>query len=50
MPTILTIECVFCGRQMGEKDGMGYTGATSSICPECVRKHYPDFAEELLSA
>ncbi len=50
MPTVLKIECVFCGRLLGEKDGMGCTGATSSICPECIRKYYPDYAEELLSA
>ncbi|HET6419538.1 MAG TPA: hypothetical protein VFG19_05240 [Geobacteraceae bacterium] len=49
MPTMLTIECVFCGRLMGENDGMGCSGATSSICPECVVRYYPDYAEELLS-
>ncbi len=50
MVTKLTIECAFCGRLMGEKDGMGCAGVTSSICPECIRKYYPDCAEELLSA
>ncbi len=48
MSTILTIECVFCGRLMGKKDGMGCSGATSSICPECVRVYFPDYADELL--
>ncbi len=50
MPTTLKIECVFCGRYMGTKDGQGRSGITSSICPDCLRKHYPVYAEQLASA
>ncbi len=45
----MKIECVFCGRFMGTKDGKGAVGITSSICPDCLRKYYPNVAEQLLS-
>jgi DNA-directed RNA polymerase subunit RPC12/RpoP len=33
--TVLMIVCAWCGKPMGEKDGKGVEGTTSSICPEC---------------
>ena len=40
MVSIITIECAYCGLQMGVKDGLGVTGVSTSICPVCFRKHY----------
>ena len=48
MVTIITIECVHCGLQMGVKDGLGITGVSSSICPVCFRKHYAGRARKAL--
>jgi len=37
----LKIVCAWCGKTMGEKDGEGKSGETSTICPACKRKHFP---------
>ena len=50
MVSIITIECVYCGLQIGVKDGLGITGVSSSICPVCFRKHYPGGAKKFLYA
>ncbi len=38
MVTIIKIECAWCGKGMGEKDGEGQTGISHGLCPECARK------------
>lgn len=35
---------MYCDLPMGEKDGQGVTGVTTSICPDCWRKHYPQWS------
>lgn len=39
--TILKIVCMDCGADMGEKDGGGVEGVTSSICKKCWEKRCP---------
>ena len=34
----LKIECAWCGRDMGERDGYGVEGVTHSICEQCSAK------------
>jgi len=43
MKTILKVECMYCRKAMGEKDGQGTEGTSHSICRECWLKHFPDF-------
>jgi hypothetical protein len=38
MKTIIKIECVYCGKDMGEKDGKGVSGVSHAICPECFQR------------
>jgi hypothetical protein len=38
MTTTLKIICAWCGKPMGEKDGQGISGETSSMCPDCYKK------------
>lgn len=33
--SVMKIVCAWCGANMGEKDGEGTEGITSSICREC---------------
>ncbi|MBA7626771.1 hypothetical protein ES703_34227 [subsurface metagenome] len=35
------IVCAWCGDDMGEKEGDGVEGVTSSICGKCLVKHFP---------
>ncbi len=37
--TVMTIECMYCKKEMGAKDGKGVDGLTSSICEECWEEH-----------
>lgn len=37
--TILKIVCAWCGQPMGEKEGKGVEGTTSTICPDCREKY-----------
>lgn len=39
--TLLKIECMYCGVDMGMKDGRGEEGVTTSICEKCWRKVAP---------
>ncbi len=32
---MLKVECAWCGKDMGEKDGQGEEGITHGICDEC---------------
>ncbi|MFA5937187.1 MAG: hypothetical protein WC822_04925 [Candidatus Paceibacterota bacterium] len=41
MQTILKIVCMWCKTPMGEKDGKGQSGETSSICRNCWDTHFP---------
>jgi len=34
----MKIECAWCGREMGEKDGKGVEGVSHSVCEECYKK------------
>jgi hypothetical protein len=38
--TIMKVECAWCGKPMGTKNGKGVTGTTSGICPECAAKEW----------
>jgi hypothetical protein len=31
----MQVECAWCGRIVGEKDGLGRSGTTSGICEAC---------------
>jgi len=46
MKTILKIECGYCGKDMGEKDGKGISGVSHSICPECFQKEMDSINNE----
>jgi len=35
MKTTLKIVCMWCGKDMGEKDGEGVEGTSHSICEAC---------------
>lgn len=39
--TILEIACMYCGCSMGEKDGEGVSGVTTSICCTCWTARFP---------
>jgi len=39
--TILKIVCMDCGADMGEKNGEGVEGVTSSLCEKCWEKRFP---------
>lgn len=43
METIITIVCMYCGKDMGTKDGKGVSGVSHSICRECWAEHYPEW-------
>ncbi len=34
-PTILTVVCAWCGKDMGSKPGRGVEGVSHGICAEC---------------
>lgn len=38
--TVLYIVCAWCGASMGEKNGKGIEGTTSSICKKCAKGEY----------
>jgi len=41
--TILKIECMYCHKDMGEKDGKGVEGTSHSICEKCWNERYPQY-------
>ncbi len=49
MGMVLKIVCMYCEKDMGEKDGKGVEGTSHSICRECWEKYYPQwpYPEEL---
>lgn len=45
--TKLKIVCAWCKKGMGEKEGNGVEGTTSSICDDCLLHNFPDVYEKL---
>ncbi|MBA7607533.1 hypothetical protein ES703_14692 [subsurface metagenome] len=41
--TVLKIVCMYCGENMGEKDGEGVEGTSHSICRKCWEERFPDW-------
>jgi hypothetical protein len=41
--TILIVECGWCGKYLGQKDGKGVSGISHGICPECSEKFFNEF-------
>lgn len=41
--TVLKIVCSGCDKDMGEKDGKGVEGISSSICQDCWEERYPQW-------
>jgi len=41
MKTVLKIECMYCRKAMGEKDGKGTEGTSHGICEECWSERFP---------
>lgn len=39
--TIMKVICALCRKDMGEVDGEGQTGTTSTICRECWKRRFP---------
>lgn len=46
--TILTIKCCGCDADMGEKNGQGVTGVTSTLCDECEQIELLKLAQHLV--
>jgi hypothetical protein len=47
METIMRCICSYCKNQYGIKDGQGQEGDSHGICPDCLKKEFPDYAERL---
>jgi len=45
---VMTVVCCGCHRTLGTK--LGGTGVTSGLCDDCLRRLYPDEAEEVIAA
>ena len=43
MKTVLKIICMYCESEMGEKDGLGVSGDSHSICRKCWQEQFPDW-------
>ncbi len=41
--SVMKIACMYCQKDMGEKDGLGTEGETHSICEECWKERYPQW-------
>lgn len=35
--SVINVVCMYCGKDMGTKDGQGVTGTSHGICPECLK-------------
>lgn len=45
---MMRIECMCCGRKIGEKPaGGGRERVTSGICDTCLDLHYPEYADRV---
>lgn len=45
--TIIKIECGWCGKPLGEKDGKGVEGVSHGICDDCLTKNFPHIADTI---
>ena len=36
--TVITVQCAWCGKPMGEKDGKGVSGTSHGMCEECYNR------------
>lgn len=39
----MDIECMYCGIEMGKKDGGGIPGTTTSICRTCWERFFAEW-------
>ena len=42
----MEIICSWCGKKIGEKDGKGCAGVTSTICEKCKQKILNEITKE----
>jgi len=42
----VAVICAWCGKEMGRKPGLGETGISHSICPECMQKYFPGLRQK----
>lgn len=47
--TTLKIQCAWCGKDMGEKDGEGVEGTSHSICQHCLSRFLSQGEPESIS-
>ena len=45
--TLMRQICSYCGVHYGDKPGFGQSGDSHGICPECVEKEFPEYAERI---
>jgi len=38
----IVVVCAWCGKGLGTKPGLGQSGVSHGICPECEKKHFPE--------
>lgn len=38
----IVVICAWCGQEMGRKPGLGQSGVSHGLCPECEEKHFPE--------
>jgi len=36
--TVITVQCAWCGKPLGEKDGQGVSGVSDGMCSECYNR------------
>jgi hypothetical protein len=41
--TVIKIVCMYCKKDMGEKDGEGMEGISHSICEDCIKEAEKEF-------
>ena len=41
----IVVICAWCGKVQGTKPGLGQSGVSHGICPECEQKHLPEVGE-----
>jgi len=41
----IVVICAWCGKGLGTKPGLGQSGVSHGICPECEQKHFPKVGE-----
>lgn len=43
MKTVLKVACMYCGADMGTKDGQGTEGTSHSICEACWHERFAEY-------